>query len=173
MRVRLKIVTQDDLEQIQAFKNEMMEAHSSMDGTCGLQAMDNINDWYQKLLCYSDAATCPEDKSPETQYLIMDDEKLVGMLDIRHNLNHPILKLFGGHIGYSVRPSERQKGYAKEGLKLARMEAKKYNIEKIMISCLVDNIASRKTILANGGIFDRDVYVEERDETYSVFFIDV
>lgn len=41
-----------------------------------------------------------------------------------------------------------------------------------MISCLVDNIASRKTILANGGVFDHNVYVEDRDETFSVFFIE-
>ncbi len=173
MSIRLKVVTKDDLQQIEVFKSEMTAANSSMDGTGGLQAIDNITEWYQKVKRYSDADSCPEDKSPSTQYLIMDDEKLVGMLDIRHNLNHPILKLFGGHIGYSIRPSERRKGYAKEGLKLALKEASKLNIEKVMISCLVDNIASRKTILANGGVFDHDVYFAERDETYSIFFIHI
>lgn len=172
MSVKLKIVTKDDLERIKAFKDEMLNANSSMDGTGGLKSMNDINKWYQKILCYSNADTCPKDKSPSTQYLILDNEKLVGMLDIRHNLNHPILKLFGGHIGYCVRPSERLKGYAKEGLRLAIVEASKLKIEKIMISCLVDNIASRKTILANGGVFDHNVYVEDRDETFSVFFIE-
>lgn len=173
MCVRLKTVTKDDLRQIEAFKQEMKAANSSMDGTGGLQAMDDINAWYEKVLRFRNADTCPADKSPSTQYLIMDGEKLVGMLDIRHNLNHPILKLFGGHIGYCVRPSERRKGYAKAGLRLALKEASKWNIEKVMISCLVDNMASRKTIMANGGVFDHDVYFEDRDETYSVFFIDV
>lgn len=172
MSVKLKIVTKEDLEQIKAFKDEMLNANSSMDGTGGLQGMDDINKWYQKILCYSNANMCPKDKSPSTQYLILDNEKLVGMLDIRHNLNHPVLKLFGGHIGYCVRPSERRKGYAKEGLRLAIVEASKLKIEKVMISCLVDNIASRKTILANGGVFDHNVYVEDRDETFSVFFIE-
>ncbi len=172
MSVRLKTVTKEDLEEVEAFKSEMIAANSSMDGTGGLQGMNDINEWYQKLLRYSNADVCPKDKSPSTQYLIMDNEKLVGMLDIRHNLNHPMLKLFGGHIGYCVRPSERQKGYAKEGLRLALIEAGKLNIEKVMISCLIDNTASRKTILSNGGIFDHDVYVEDRDETVSIFFID-
>lgn len=86
MSVKLKIVTKDDLERIKAFKDEMLNANSSMDGTGGLKSMNDINKWYQKILCYSNADTCPKDKSPSTQYLILDNEKLVGMLDIRHNL---------------------------------------------------------------------------------------
>lgn len=38
------------------------------------------------------------------------DKRVVGVIDLRHHINHPILGAWGGHCGYSVRPSERGKG---------------------------------------------------------------
>ena len=52
------------------------------------------------------------------------DNKIVGIIDFRHHINHPILGTWGGHCGYSVRPSERGKGYAKEMLRLNIQNAK-------------------------------------------------
>ena len=53
---------------------------------------------------------------------------------------------FGGLIGYSVRPSQRGKGYASEMLKLALDKFKNTNIENILITCKDFNIASKKVI---------------------------
>lgn len=85
---------------------------------------------------------------------------MVGIIDLRHNLNNPVLSLWGGHIGYSVRPSERRKGYAKEMLGLMLEEARKRGLEKVMISCSTENEASERTILANGGVYEKTVSVE-------------
>ena len=60
----------------------------------------------------------------------------------------------GGHIGYSIRPSERGKGYAKETLRQGLQVAKEKNIKKALVTCSVNNPASRAVILANGGIFE-------------------
>ena len=80
------------------------------------------------------------------------DLKIVGMIDIRHNLGNEFLAQYGGHIGYSVRPGERKKGYATEILKMGIDYTKSLNIEKLMIACFSDNIPSIKTIIKCGGV---------------------
>lgn len=56
------------------------------------------------------------------------------MIDLHHHINHPILGTWGGHCGYSVRPSERGKGYAKEMLRLNIKNAKVIGIEKLLVT---------------------------------------
>ena len=80
------------------------------------------------------------------------DLKIVGVIDIRHNLENEFLAQYGGHIGYSVRPSERKKGYATEILRIGIEYAKSLNIEKLMVACFSDNIPSIKTIIKSGGV---------------------
>jgi len=85
-----------------------------------------------------------------------EDKKLVGVINIRHTLNEYLYN-YGGHIGYSVRKIERRKGYAKEMLKIALEECTKLEIEKVLITCDADNIASAKTIKSSGGILENEV----------------
>ena len=80
--------------------------------------------------------------------------------DLRHHIDHPILGLWGGHMGYTVRPSERGKGYAKEMLRLNIQNAKAMGIEKLLVTCDVNNKASEKTILANGGVYENTIDVD-------------
>ena len=60
----------------------------------------------------------------------------------------------GGHIGYSIRPTERGKGYAKEALRQGLQIAKEKNIKKALVTCSTENPASRAVILANGGVYE-------------------
>lgn len=80
------------------------------------------------------------------------DNKIVGIIDIRHNLNNEFLTLYGGHIGYAVRPCERKKGYASEMLGMACEYAKSLGLDNVMLGCYSDNTASVKTIEKCGGI---------------------
>lgn len=75
----------------------------------------------------------------------------LGFLNLRLRLNNFLLEK-GGHIGYSIRPSERGKGYAKETLRQGLQLAKAKNIKKALVTCSVNNPASRAAILANGGL---------------------
>ena len=83
------------------------------------------------------------------------------MIDIRHRLNDYLLNL-GGHIGYSIRKSERQKGYATEMLGLALKECIKLGIKKVLITCDKDNIASVKSIVNNGGKMENEISEGDR-----------
>ncbi|WP_106495269.1 GNAT family N-acetyltransferase [Lentibacillus sp. Marseille-P4043] len=91
---------------------------------------------------------------PSTNYFLIDDnERIVGMVDIRHDLNE-FLRNVGGHIGYSTRPTERKKGYATLILAEALKKCKKLGIDRVLVTCDEDNIGSAKVIIDNGGIED-------------------
>lgn len=79
--------------------------------------------------------------------------KAIGFLNLRLCLSNFLLEE-GGHIGYSIRPSERGKGYAKETLCQGLQVAKEKNIKKTLVTCSVNNPASRAVILANGGLIE-------------------
>ena len=79
---------------------------------------------------------------------------MVGISNIRHHLNQEFLVHIAGHIGYSIHPNERRKGYAKEQLPLALQEAKTLGINRVLITAADWNIGSQKTILANGGVYE-------------------
>ncbi len=87
-----------------------------------------------------------------------ENDKIVGMIDIRHHLSKEWVT--AGHIGYSVRPSERKKGYATLTLKEALQIIKKLKIQPVIITCLKTNFGSKKVILNNGGILIDEIVQE-------------
>ena len=109
-------------------------------------------------------------KVPASTYFALDIERniMVGACNIRHYLNED-LRNGGGHIGDGVRPSERGKGYGKEIIRLALNECKKLGIKEVLISCHTDNTASRKTILANGGVYEKTV--PDHDKQLELYWI--
>ena len=108
-----------------------------------------------------------------TYFLIReDDNKLIGMIDLRLGLND-YLRNYGGHIGYSIRPTERKKGYNKINLYLVLQEAKENNLEKVLITCADSNDGSRKTILSLGGKFEKNNFDESDNGTMELYWIDV
>lgn len=99
-----------------------------------------------------------ENLVPDNTYILVDEKNhIYGALNFRHQLN-PYLYQYGGHVGYGIRPSERNKGYGELILKLGLEIAKKRKYDDILVTCDEDNIASKKIILKNGGIFENKVF---------------
>ena len=94
------------------------------------------------------------------------------MIDLRLSLND-YLRNFGGNIGYSIRPTERKKGYNKLNLYLILKEAQNHDLQKVLITCADYNEGSRKTILALGGEFEKNTFDEVDNETMNLYWIDV
>lgn len=101
-----------------------------------------------------------------------NDNKLVGMINIRHNLTPQMLK-FGGHIGYGIRPTERRKGYNKINLYLGLIEAAEIGLDKVMIDCSVTNLGSDCTIRSLGGVLERTEIDPSDNELTNVYWIDI
>lgn len=94
-----------------------------------------------------------------TYWLVNSKCRVLGAVNIRHKLNKNLLNI-GGHIGYGIRPSERQKGYATKQLTLALIKAKEMGIRKALVTCDKGNVGSAKTILNNGGILDSEALID-------------
>ena len=96
----------------------------------------------------------PENRVPSIQFVSFDDVgRALGFLNLRLRLNEGLLN-YAGNLGYSIRPSERGKGYAKETLRQGLQVAREKNIKKALVTCSVNNPASRAVILANGGLLE-------------------
>ena len=156
--IQLVRPTEGNLDQVWDYRQECLDAGSSMDG-CGPMRSDNPKEWLDHVVSYTDPNTLPEGKVLATQFLAVreSDGRLVGMIQVRHYFNE-YLEKFAGHIGYSVRPCERRKGYAKEMLRLALPYCRGIGLTKVLISCEVSNVGSRRTIESNGGVYESTVH---------------
>ncbi|MBQ2667843.1 MAG: GNAT family N-acetyltransferase [Clostridia bacterium] len=163
--IRLVKPTMAYAEQILAVRQEILDTDTGEDAFAGCSSLQNhvtAESWLDHLRRFENPETVPAGYVPSSTYLAVRvaDDRLVGIIDLRHHIDHPILSVWGGHIGYSVRPSERRRGYAKEMLRLNLENCRARGLEKVLITCIHGNIASEKTILANGGVFENEVTVD-------------
>ena len=146
------------------FINEFYTYNSNINGTGGLQRyLDNYEGWLEKL--EEDYTRQPsEEKVPARTYFFVreSDNKIIGMINIRLALNES-LKKYGGHIGYSIRPTERGNGYNKINLYLGLKVCKENGIEEVFMDADKDNPASWKTIESLGGKNIREYFEDEFD----------
>ena len=154
--------------------NEFYKYNSNINGTGSLHRyLDNYENWLIKLEEDSKRIPSEEAVPAKTYFLIRkSDNKIVGMTNIRFALNEE-LKIHGGHIGYSIRPTERRKGYNKINLYLALMKCQEYKIKEVLMTCDKTNIASAKTMQALGATLIKEHYDNSLKETFQYYKIDV
>lgn len=138
---------------------EFLEYGSEINGAGGLHRfLDDYEGWLKKLdLDYIQVPN--EERVPGRTYFLVreSDSRIVGMINIRLALNER-LSHYGGHIGYSIRPTERGKGYNNINLYLGLKVCRKYGIERIFMDADLENPASWKTMEAFGGVRIREYY---------------
>ena len=154
------------------FIKEFFKYDSNIHGSGSLRRyVDDYEGWLLKLeKDYTNPVT--EETVPARTYFLVrnTDNKIIGMNNIRLALNKQ-LEEHGGHIGYSIRPTERGKGYNNLNLYLALKVCDKYGIESAMLSADIDNPASWKTMEQLGGVRVKEFY--EDNDLLVVYTIDV
>lgn len=143
------------LQQIEDYKNEFSLNNETIHGAANLTEL-SARDWVQFVERTKHKETVSPGFVTAHTFFALDNDKIVGIINARHELNDYLLNL-GGHIGYSVRKSERRKGYAKKMLKYSSEFLFSLGLDKILITCDKNNIASKRTIKSCGGILENEV----------------
>ncbi len=159
--------TMNFAKEIAAYRQEMLDAESSFDGCFSMKRMPDIQEYVDYCIGWANPRRKADEHGAWGNVLLVirkSDMKMVGCMQV-HNVLTERMKKYTGHVGYSVRPSERRKGYAKKMLAKALDFLSSFGFEEVYVSCLPDNEASRKTILANGGEFVETVFMNEDNVT--------
>ena len=144
----------EDKETVLEMTAEFEQSQSAHDGGFWDAEYFDYEEWLETNLNKEMGIGLPENRVPSIQFVLFDESgHALGFLNLRLRLNEGLLN-YAGHIGYSIRPSERGKGYAKEALHQGLQVAKEKNIPRALVTCSTENPASRAVILANGGQFE-------------------
>ncbi|MFG1477893.1 GNAT family N-acetyltransferase [Xanthobacter sp. V4C-4] len=92
---------------------------------------------------------------PSNTFWLVEDRDFIGAVNIRCRIDTPALAHFGGHVGYAVRPGRRRQGHGTRLLALALDICRGMGLGIVRLSCVEDNIGSRRVIEANGGLLLR------------------
>ncbi|MCQ4924036.1 GNAT family N-acetyltransferase [Tissierella carlieri] len=121
------------------------------------RALENFQDYLKDL---------PQGEVITSTFWLIDKKEVVGVVRIRHQEIE-----CAGHIGYDISPDCRNRGYGFQILKLALEKAIKIGIEEVILTCNIDNIASKKIIEKNKGKLLGIIFDEEENEYMYKFSI--
>lgn len=150
--------------QIKVYKEEFPNSPNGIEGSSELIQANSIEEWLSQVEKDRHWDTVQDGWMPAEQYIAIDttNNTIVGMLNFRKELNE-YLENYIGHIGYSIAPSRRRQGLGTIMLELALIEAKRFGLERVLVTCTDDNIASAGVIEKNGGILE-DKRVDPGDQ---------
>ena len=169
MNVKLIFPSEKNKEDVLDFYREIEMAGSEC---IGKRNSNHYEAWLEEMRNRQAGTNLPEAYVRENFYLCYDEEKLIGVYSLKFELTDYLLH-FGGHIGYAVRPSQRKKGYATAILAKGLQKAKELGFFRVLCICDEDNIASEKTILKNGGVFENALFDPEEDVKVKRFWIEL
>ena len=132
------------------------------------KALENFQDYLNDLHNYSEGIDLPQGEAITSTFWLIDKKDVVGVLRIRHQEIE-----CAGHIGYDISPDYRNRGYGFQILKLALEKAKKIGIEELILTCNIDNVASKKIIEKNNGKLYGIIFDEEENEYLYKYCINI
>ena len=147
--------TSEHKDEALAFKQEFLDnGEHTINGSELLDQMDSYEDWLKSVTDnISEETVNPEWVVTDTFFVLDEKESIIGIIDFRHELNGFLVDF--GNTGYSVRPSERRKGYATEMLHQLLDIARNSGLASLQLSVERSNEPSVKTIVKNGGVYER------------------
>lgn len=168
MKIELQKPSAEMESMMLKFISEFKEyKEDTINGCCGLTRFSDYHEWLQYIK-QVEVGLIP-DRISSTTYVAIDklSKAIIGVIDIRHYLNEE--HFYSGHIGYSIRPSMRCKGYGTEILQLGIEKAKKLGIGKLLLTCKKSNVASQKVIERNNGVLEKEMFKD--GEAYLAYWI--
>lgn len=171
---RLVYPTKEYEEKAFQFIQEFLEHKSEIHGTGGLNGYQNYDEWLLKLEADKHIPDTSEDRVPASTYFFVrtSDDSIVGMINIRHRLNEYLYNE-GGHIGYSIRPTERRKGYGTLMLSMGLQKCRELKLDRVLIICDKINKASAGVAVNNGGVLENEVYSEVYSQIIQRYWINL
>ena len=170
----LEIPSMERELEARSYIDEFINFNSEIHGSAGLE--NYINDyslWVERVKNNWDIPISDDLVPAHTYFFVRrNDNKIIGMIDIRLYLNEYLEKI-GGHIGYSIRPTERNKGYSKINLYLALKDCKNFGLKRVLITCNKINIAYARTNKALGGVLSDEIFYEEMNVIVQRYWVDV
>jgi len=167
--------SQEFAEEIAAYRQEMLDAESSFDGCFSLKRMPDIKEYVEHCTDWANPSREPDEHGAWGTVILCireSDRRMVGCMQV-HNILTERMTKYTGHVGYSVRPSERKKGYATRMLAKAKDFLASFGFIEINVSCLPGNEGSRRVIMANGGEYIETVFLESDGVNLERYKIDL
>lgn len=152
---------------VESFKTE----NSGFNFAFDYNAEEDFEKYLERVEGWSRGEGLKDGFVPNSFYVGVVNDNIVGRLSLRHKLND-FLREVGGHIGYGVITSERNKGYASEMLRQGIAIAKGMGINEVLITCDVDNIGSRKVIENNFGKYHSTTELDHLEKQKHLFWVD-
>lgn len=132
--------------------------------------VENFEAYILKLQDQEKGRQLPEGWANTTTLYLLNGEEVLGSVRIRHDLTNDYISNFIGHIGYDVKPSARQKGVGSLLLRAGLDKARQLGLQKVLVLCEKNNIASKAIIMKQGGIFESEI-IDDEGHCYLRFWI--
>ena len=154
------------------YVNEFSAAEEGYIHGSGAELQVDFSEFLRLLQDYAKGINLPQGWVPASTYWLLSEGRVLGVSNLRHALTE-FLRREGGHIGYSVRPSERGKGYATAMLRLVLEKAKELGLKMVLVTCDKDNPASARVIRKNGGKLDNELVSKESAKMKQRYWIEL
>ena len=159
--------TEQSREAVLSFYGEFEKNGETCIGFCGYKDFDK---WLIGMNNRRTGKNLPDGYVKENFYLCYENGEMIGVFSLKFELTDYLFN-YGGHIGYAVRRSRRNRGLATEMLKQGLKIAKQLKIDPVLCVCDNDNYPSEKVIIKNGGVFENEIFDSEENVTVKRYWI--